>query len=105
MGSKEVSGNEEEARRLSRWFIPPAGRERRGGGGGLLSAALFAEVSFSCQLAASSSHAQNRRAVAALLASLHLSALDRLSTAAAFSLSTPVSPGLSTHLHCFISSH
>lgn len=27
MGSAGVSGNEREARRLSRWFIPPAARE------------------------------------------------------------------------------
>lgn len=40
VGSAGVSGNEREARRLSRWFIPPAAREieresaEEGGGGG-----------------------------------------------------------------------
>lgn len=40
----------------------------------LVSAAVFAEVSFSCQLPAFSSHAQNRRAVAALHSTLGFSA-------------------------------
>lgn len=40
----------------------------------LVSAAVFAEVSFSCQLPAFSSHAQNRRAVAVLHSTLGFSA-------------------------------
>lgn len=44
VGSEEVSGNKEEARRLSRWFIPSSGRKRKGGGGEGGGAGLLADI-------------------------------------------------------------